>query len=77
MWKIEHKCYFSQPEPSEYGVLKMERDGKQVTRVVCVNPECKEEFFILGHEIFNESINSNEVNPNLPPGFVVVRSRSN
>jgi hypothetical protein len=71
-WLIQHKCTITQPESSEYAVLRGEREGLPVSQVRCLNDECREEFYILGHEMFNEAIPDN---PRMPPGFLIARSR--
>jgi len=76
MWKIVHKCNPGQPD-SEFALLKMERGGQKFTRVRCTDRECKEEFFVLGHEMFDEAVEVNESNSrhsSLPPGFIIPRS---
>lgn len=73
-WLIQHRCSMLQPVPSEYAVMKAEADGQKVTRVSCPNPECREEFFVLGHEMFSEAI-PDKVVSGLPPGFLIPRSR--
>ena len=74
-WLIQHKCYQSQSGESEYAVSKGASDGKNLTRVLCPNPDCREEFFILGHEMFDEAIsNQSSSLAGLPPGFLIPRS---
>jgi hypothetical protein len=76
-WLIQHKCSLAQAEsePSDYAVMRGTHNGEPITRVVCPNKDCREEFFILGTEMFNEAIPDSRPS-GLPPGFVVLRSRT-
>jgi hypothetical protein len=74
-WLILHRCNVSQSEPSEYSVIKVRRDNEVLTQVVCPNPDCREEFFVKGHEMFSEAVSElNGQRSNLPPGFVIART---
>lgn len=76
-WLILHRCSISQSEPSEYAIIRSVHDGEKVTRVVCPNSDCREEFLILGHELFDEAVSNEQLAglTGLPPGFVIARSR--
>lgn len=75
-WLILHRCNVSQSEPSEYSVIKTNRDGERLTQVVCPNPECREEFFVKGTEMFDEAVSEmNGQRSGLPPGFVIARTK--
>jgi hypothetical protein len=76
-WLIQHKCNPSDPEPSEYGIMRGERSGLPLTRIMCPNSGCREEFFIVGHEMFTEAeqVNQGGQPVGLPPGFLIARSR--
>lgn len=73
-WKVEHMCNVSQSGPSEYGVLRAVRDGKNVTVMKCDNPHCREEIVLQGHEMFDEAVHTNTVGSGLPAGFLLPRS---
>ncbi len=79
-WLIQHKCDPTDAEPSEYAILRGERDGMALTRVQCPKKDCREEFFIIGHEMFEGAeSNSDRVgsrHPDLPPGFVIASRRT-
>lgn len=73
-WKIEHVCHLGQTELQDYAVMKGTREPiGDLTRVVC--PNCREEFYIVGHEMFSEAAQTNIPGGSLPPGFIVARSR--
>jgi hypothetical protein len=79
-WLIQHKCRPDQADNSHYAILRGERDGVPLTRITCPNASCREEFYILGHEMFEEAHSSDEINrqtklTGLPPGFVIARTR--
>ena len=70
-WLIQHKCNVGQSDLSEYAVVKGRRNDQDLTRVVCQNPACGEEFYILGHELFSEAVPDHS---GLPPGFLIART---
>jgi hypothetical protein len=81
-FKIDHICNPGDPTPKPYSIMRGERTlgtlKVPLTRILCTDPTCREEFFILGHEMFNQAHTNDEVQPgrDLPPGFVIARSRS-
>lgn len=80
-WLIQHKCSPGQSGMSEYAILRGERDGIPLTRIMCPKKDCNEEFFIMGHEMFSEAQGTSPEaggsvpGSGLPPGFVIARSR--
>ena len=77
-WLIQHKCNLGQAGESEYAVMLGKRDGVELTRVICPAPDCREEFYIIGHDVFAEAIQTRtngDLTSNLPPGFLIARSR--
>jgi hypothetical protein len=84
-WLIQHKCNISQSDLSEYAVVKLTRDGQPFTKIECGSPDCGEEFVLVGHEMFDEAVEVNQASGSgspadpssydLPPGFVIPRSR--
>jgi hypothetical protein len=72
-WLIQHKCNITQSGFSEYAIFKVHREGQDLTRVTCPNVDCREEFVILGHEMFTEAVPAKRVL--VPPGIIVPTSR--
>jgi hypothetical protein len=74
-WLIQHKCSPADPEPVSYAIYKTTVDGQDISRVEC--PKCREQFFVLGHEMFGEAHTNEDARPlaGLPPGFVIARTR--
>lgn len=70
-WNINHRCNMTSP-PSEFGAMKAVQNGQKVTRVMC--PKCREEFVILGHDMFNEATPVGGSTTGLPPGFLLPKS---
>ena len=77
-WLIQHKCNMGQSDLGEYAITKLRRDGEPFTRVSCSSPECREEFILVGHEMFDEAVSMHQAasisGHSLPPGFVIPRS---
>ena len=67
-WLIQHKCNMS-GEITDYAIMRAEHNGQKLTKVVCPKPDCREEFIIIGHEMFGEATDSKAIGPGLPPGF--------
>lgn len=72
-WMIQHKCHLSDSQVGEYAVVKKDLPEK-ITHIKCSN--CGEYFNIVGHEMFDEMQPAEVSGYNLPPGFVVARSRT-
>lgn len=76
MWQMMHKCSPGQ-DFQEYALMEKWTDDapkRPLTQVFC--PSCKEEFFVLGHELFHEARTMRESQSSrLPPGFVIPRAR--
>lgn len=78
-YMLQHICSEGQ-EPQPYSISLSVRGGLDLTRVLCPNPACREEMFILGHEAFGgaESTDSEALGrrTGLPPGFVIASRRA-
>jgi hypothetical protein len=75
-WKISHRCNVSDSEDADYAVALGSHDGIQVTRVLCPKASCREEFFIIGHEMFERAEDVRDKYPGLPPGFILPSRRA-
>lgn len=79
-WLINHKCSPADADLTPYAIMRGVRGGLELTRIVCTRPGgCREEFYVLGHDMFQEANSSDDLSrqsrPNLPPGFVIARTR--
>lgn len=78
MFKLEHRCTDEDPEPVPYSIQIGQRDiggGKlqPMTRVIC--PKCREEFYVLGHEMFAGARPTTSASgAGSIPGFVIPRA---
>jgi len=77
-WLIQHKCNPADPDLSNYAIMRGGTTDMPLTKITC--PSCREEFFILGHEMFQEAHTAEEQSrltmaAGLPPGFVIARTR--
>lgn len=70
-WLIQHKCNISDPEPSNYAAVRMDRGNVKITRVQCPNTNCGEYFDIIGHDLFADAVGRPA---QLPPGFLLPSS---
>ena len=74
MFHLSHKCNEGDP-PMPFSVQVGQRAFGSVmvplTRVIC--PKCREEFYVVGHEMFGGAQPA-EARNGLPPGFVIARS---
>ena len=71
-WLINHACRMGQ-SPQPYAIQLVGTPEEPMTKVRCVG-ECREEFTVVGDDMFAEAKRSNELGKDLPPGFVIARS---
>lgn len=71
-WMIRHRCNVTDSEDRDYAIFKGERNGEKVTKVEC--PNCREQFYMVGHGMFEDAQPSSAAEPGtypgLPAGFV-------